>query len=69
MEEFEAYQARKLTNMLKEIKLLFEHEYQEAQQRLVESGNFVDGNSDSDKVKFIQYLQDQFDKLTEGVKW
>jgi hypothetical protein len=55
--------------ILVNVKALLRHEYSEAQQRLVESGNFVDGNPDSDKVKFIQYLQDQFDKLTEGVKW
>ncbi len=55
-------------NILNEIKRLLEHEYQEAHQRLVASGNFVDGNPDSDQVKFIRYLQDQIEKITQGVK-
>lgn len=67
MDEFEVYQIKKLTNMLKDIKTLLQHEWETYNQEIINGG--LDMSIENAKCDYIHYLQDQFDKLTGRVKF
>jgi hypothetical protein len=56
-------------NILKEIKLLIQHEWEENNKTAIEwRGGGEIGDEAESKCKYIRYLQDQFNKITSEVK-